>query len=62
MKRLFIANLMLATALTTALAGKRTIDISGNNTDKDYKQYSTAINLAAGDTVDVMMARYCNFS
>ena len=62
MKRLFIANLMLATALTTALAGKRTIDISGNNTDKDYKQYSTAINLAAGDTVDVMMARYCYFS
>ena len=62
MKRLFIANLMLETALTTALAGKRTIDISGNNTDKDYKQYSTAITLAAGDTIDVMMARYCYFS
>ena len=62
MKRYLIANLMLLMALTQAHAGKRTIDISGNNTDTTAKTYGTAFTLAEGDTVDVLMARYCYFS
>lgn len=49
-------------ALTPAQAQKRTIDISGNNTDSSAKSYATAFTLAEGDTVDVLMARYCYFS
>ena len=51
-------------ALTPALAqtGNRTIDISGDNTDKTAKSYGTAFTLAEGDTVQVKMARYCYFS
>lgn len=53
---------MLLLALTPAQAQKRTIDISGNNTDSSAKSYATAFTLAEGDTVDVLMARYCYFS
>ena len=62
MKKYLIANLLLLMALTPAQAQKRTIDISGNNTDSSAKSYATAFTLAEGDTVDVLMARYCYFS
>ena len=62
MKKYLIANLMLLMVLTQADAQKRTIDISGDNTDNTAKSYSTAFTLQQGDTVDVMMARYCYFS
>ena len=62
MKKYLITNLLLLTALTQAHAEDRTIDISGNNTDKDYKSYATPLTLDAGDVVNVKMARYCYFS
>ena len=43
-------------------AKEREIDISGNNTDKNYISYSTAISLPAADVLTVKMARYVNFS
>jgi autotransporter-associated beta strand protein len=43
-------------------AENKDIDISGNNTSSSYISYSTTITLPAGDTVNVMMARYCYFS
>ena len=46
----------------TAVAKERTIDISGNNTSSDYKTYSQSIRVVAGDTVNVLLARYCYFS
>ena len=49
-------------ALSQANADNRTIDISGNNTDKTATSYSTAITLAEGDTVNVLLARYSYFS
>ena len=62
MKKYLIANLLMLTALSPVHAGKRTIDISGDNTDKTAKSYATPFAIAEGDTVDVMMARYCYFS
>ena len=62
MKKYLITILLLLTALTQTYAGKRTIDISGDNTDKSYTTYSSTIRLVQGDVVDVMMARYCYFS
>ena len=64
MKKYLITNLLMLMALTPALAqtGNRTIDISGDNTDKTAKSYGTAFTLAEGDTVQVKMARYCYFS
>lgn len=64
MKRYLITNLLLLMAVTLVQAqtGKRTIDISGDNTDKTAKSYSTAFTLQEGDTVLVKMARYCYFS
>ena len=49
-------------AFSQANADNRTIDISGNNTDKTATSYSTAITLAEGDTVNVLLARYSYFS
>ncbi len=62
MKKTLLTNLLLMTALLTTNAGKRTIDISGNNTSSDYKSYSTSFSISKTDTVDVKMARYCYFS
>ena len=62
MKRQLIANLLILMALTQAYGQKRTIDISGDNTSNSAKSYATAFTLAEGDTVDVLMARYCYFS
>jgi autotransporter-associated beta strand protein len=62
MKTILYSTILLLCALMPAHAGNRTIDISGNNTSSDYKNYSTLITIKAGDTVNVMMARYCYFS
>lgn len=39
-----------------------TIDISGNNSANSYQSYSEDINIRAGKTVDVKMARYCTLT
>lgn len=62
MKKYLITNLLLLMALVQAHADERTIDISGDNTDKTATTYSTAISLPQGDVVNVKMARYCYFS
>lgn len=62
MKKIILLMVLAMMGLMQVQAGKRTIDISGNNTSSDYKSYSTAFSLAKGDTVDVKMARYCYFS
>jgi len=46
----------------SAVAEEQTIDISGDNTDKDYISYSKAIKLPESDVVNVMMGRYVYFS
>ena len=62
-RRFLIPLLLLVFTSTTAMAqDETTIDISGNNNDKNYKSYSTAISLPANKTVKVKMARYCYFS
>ena len=57
-------QLLLFAAMQMAMAASanRVIDISGNNTSSDYKSYNTAFSIAAGEAVDVKMARYCYFS
>ena len=60
--KFLIAGAALALLCQPALAEERTIDISGNNNSDDYKSYSTAISIPAGDIVNVKMARYCYFS
>ena len=62
MKKYLLTNLLLLMALAQAHADERTIDISGDNTDKTATTYATAISLPAGDVVNVKMARYCYFS
>jgi autotransporter-associated beta strand protein len=61
MKQLLLTAL-LAIIAATATAGNRDIDISGNNTSSSYVSYSTGFSIAAADTVNVKMARYCYFS
>ena len=46
----------------SAAAEKKTIDISGDNNDKNYISYNKTISLPESDTVNVMMARYVYFS
>ena len=46
----------------SAAAEEKTIDISGDNTDKDYISYSKAIKLPETDVVNVKMGRYVYFS
>lgn len=62
MKKYLVTNLLMLMALMQTHAENLTIDISGDNTDKSYKSYSTVFQLVQGDTVDVKMARYCYFS
>lgn len=62
MKRYLIAHLLLLTAIAGAQAQDRTIDISGDNTDKSATQYATPLTIAEGETVDVKMARYSYFA
>ena len=62
-RRFLIPLLLLVFTSTTAMAqDETTIDISGNNNDKNYKSYNTAISLPANKTLKVKMARYCYFS
>ena len=42
--------------------GQQTIDFSGDNTASSYKNYSQAVSVPAGSTVDVKMARYSCFT
>lgn len=49
-------------AFSQANADNKTIDISGDNTDSSAKSYASALTIAQGDTVNVMMARYAYFS
>ena len=46
----------------SAAAEENTIDISGDNTDKNYISYSKTISLTESDVVNVKMARYAYFS
>ena len=57
-----MTNLLMLTALTVTQAQDRTIDISGDNTDKTATQYATPLTINEGETVDVKMARYSYFS
>ena len=56
--------LLLALCLTglSAAAEEKTIDISGDNTDKNYISYTKSISLPEADVVNVKMARYVYFS
>lgn len=62
MKRYFITNLLMLMTLMATQAQERTIDISGDNTDKTATQYATPLTINEGETVDVKMARYSYFS
>ena len=62
MKKKLITCLLLLMAMSQAHAENRTIDISGDNTDKTATSYGSAITIGADDVVDVLMARYCYFS
>ena len=53
MKRYLMTNLLMLTALTVTHAQDRTIDISGDNTDKTATQYATPLTINEGETVDV---------
>ena len=55
--KFLIAGAALALLCQPALAEERTIDISGNNKSDDYKSYSTAISIPAGDIVNVKMTK-----
>ena len=57
-----IMLLALCLMALSAAAEEQTIDISGDNTDKDYISYSKAISLPESDVVNVMMGRYVYFS
>ena len=46
----------------SATAEEKTIDISGDNSDKNYISYSKSISLPETDVVNVKMARYVYFS
>lgn len=61
MKKVF-SPLLLAFVAMAGMAQNETIDISGDNTDKNYVSYSKTIKLAEGTSLDVKMARYCYFS
>ena len=62
MKKYLMTYLLLLMALPHTYADNKKIDISGDNTSTSYKTYSTAVSLPQGETLDVMMARYCYFS
>ena len=62
MKKIVFLTFMLSLLMLPAMAQNTTIDISGDNTDKAYVSYDQSIQLSAGKTVDVKMARYCYFS
>lgn len=61
MKKTVFLTTLLSLMLMPVMAQNNPIDISGDNTDKSYVSYTQTINVAAGKTVDVKMARYCYF-
>ena len=60
MRRIVLLTLCLMGL--SAAAEENTIDISGDNTDKNYISYSKTISLPESDIVNVKMARYVYFS
>lgn len=60
MRRIVLLTLCLMGL--SAAAEENTIDISGDNTDKNYISYSKTISLTESDVVNVKMARYAYFS
>lgn len=60
MKQLLL--LALCFLVLPAVAEEQTIDISGDNTDQDYKEYKKSITLPDTNIVNVMMGRYVLFS
>ena len=61
MKKCF-SIVLLAFVAVVGSAQNETIDISGDNTDKNYISYNKTIKLTEGTSIDVKMARYCYFS
>jgi len=59
---LLMAGILLAMSSQSVRAEERPIDISGDNTDKSYVNYSKSVDIPASDIVNVKMARYCYFS
>lgn len=62
MKKILALASFLSMLHLPASAQNTTIDISGNNSSKNYKSYNTAIQLRSDRSIDVKMARYCYFS
>ena len=62
MKKNILTMLGLCLVMVAHAQDEETIDISGDNTDKSYVDYSKSVNIADGKTVNVKMARYCHFS
>ena len=48
--------------LTLTAQGQQPIDFSSNNTSSSYITYNSDVNVPAGSTQDVKMARYCYFT
>lgn len=62
-KNFTLLILIFSMFLTPAAAQTtRTIDISGDNTDKSYVSYNEGIAIRKSQTVNVKMARYCYFN
>ena len=62
MQRTFLMMLCFCLATVARAQDEETIDISGDNTDKNYVSYSQTVNIGDGKAVNVKMARYCYFS
>ena len=62
MKKNMLMMLGLCLTMTAHAQDEVIIDISGDNTSSSYVSYSDPVNIAAGKTVSVKMARYCYFS
>ena len=52
-----MTNLLMLTALTVTHAQDRTIDISGDNTDKTATQYATPLTINEGETQVVRLTQ-----
>ena len=58
-----VLNILLFLLAAAPVAAQNTeIDFSANNTSSTYVSYNKAFSIAAGNAVDVKMARYCYFS
>lgn len=59
MKKKVLLTLLWALLMLPGMAQNKTIDISGDNSDKSYTTYDSSIRIDKGQVVDVKMARYC---